>query len=100
MVTFGKRLMGVLVLALVAAVPLGCGSSNERPREERSEGGVRVGGDYGVVVDHGVSVGGEHGVVVDHGVSVGGDKGVVVDHGVTVGGDHGVVVDHPREGDR
>jgi len=82
MVTIGKRVLGFLLLVLVAALPLGCGNSNERPRE----GGVRVGGDYGVVVDHGVSVGGE--------------KGVVVDHGVKVGGDHGLVVGHPRDEDR
>ena len=86
MVTLCKRMMGFLLLVLVAAMPLGCGGSNERPREERSDSGVRVGGDYGVVVDHGVSIGG--------------DDGVVVDHGVSVGGDHGFVVGHPRDENR
>jgi hypothetical protein len=86
MVTLNNKLLGLLLFVLAAAVPLGCGSSNERPREERSDRGVRVGGDYGVVVDHGVSVGGH--------------DGVVVDHGVRVGGDHGIVVEHPRDGDR
>ena len=90
MVTIGKRLLGCLLLVLVAAMPLGCGSSNEK-------GGVRVGGDYGVVVDHGVRVGGDKGVVVDHGVSVVGDKGVVIDHGVSVGGEHGVNIGHDRD---
>jgi hypothetical protein len=56
MVTIGKRLLGCLLLVLVAAVPLGCGSSSGR--------GVTVGGEHGVVVDHGVSVGGEHGIGV------------------------------------
>lgn len=82
MVTIRKTLLGCLLLVLAAALPLACGSSNDRPRDERSDRGVRVGGDNGVVVDHGVSVGGEHGVVVDHGVSIGGE------HGVNVGHDH------------
>jgi hypothetical protein len=71
MFILSKRLAGFLLLVLAAAMPLGCGSSHEGPREERSTRDVTVGGDYGVVVersDYGteVRVGGEHGIVVDH----------------------------------
>ena len=71
MVTIGKRLLGCLLLVLVAAMPLGCGRPHEGPREERSERDVRVGGERGVVVEHSdsrteVRVGGDHGVVVEH----------------------------------
>jgi hypothetical protein len=67
----GKRLLGFLLLVLVAAMPLGCASTNEGPREERSARGVTVGGENGVVVEHSdsgtqVKVGGDHGVVVGH----------------------------------
>lgn len=68
MFTLGKRLLGVLLLVVAAAMPLGCGGSNESSREDRN---VAVGGDKGVVVkssDSGTEV------------KVGGDKGVVVDH--------------------
>ena len=71
MFTIGKRLLGFLLLVLVAAAPLGCSSADEGSREERSGKDVKVGGDNGVVVEHS-----------DSGtkVKVGGDKGVVVDH--------------------
>jgi hypothetical protein len=77
MVTNGKRFVGLLLLVLAVTMPLGCGGND---RDDQSRGGTRIGGDYGVVVDHGVSVGGEHGVVVDHGVTVGGEHGVSVGH--------------------
>jgi hypothetical protein len=71
MLTIGTKLLGFLLLVLVAAMPLGCGSTDEGPRDERSEKDVKVGGDKGVVVEHSktgttVKVGGDHGVVVDH----------------------------------
>ena len=69
--TIGNRLLGFLLLVLVAAMPLGCGRSHEDLREERLERDVRVGGERGVVVEHSdsrteVRVGGDHGVVVEH----------------------------------
>jgi hypothetical protein len=71
MVAMGKRLLGFLLLVLVAAMPLGCASTKEGPREERSARGVTVGGESGVVVERSdsgthVKVGGEHGIVVNH----------------------------------
>ena len=71
MFTIGKRLLGLLLLVLVVAAPLGCVRTNEGPREERSTRDVNVGGNYGVDVkrsDSGteVKVGGDHGVVVEH----------------------------------
>jgi hypothetical protein len=66
-----KKLLGLLVLVLVAAAPLGCGGSDREPREERT-----------------TTVGGEHGVVVNRS-----DSGT----NVNVGGEHGIVVRHPRD---
>ena len=71
MVTIGKRLLGLLLLVLVAAMPLGCASTNGGPREERTARDVKVGGDKGVVVERSdsgteVRIGGDHGVVVGH----------------------------------
>jgi hypothetical protein len=71
MVTIGKRLLGLLLWVLVAAIPLACGNANEGLREERSTTTVDVGGNKGVVVDRS-NYGTE--------VKVGGDKGVVVEH--------------------
>lgn len=68
MFMLGRKLPGLLLLVLVAAMPLGCGESHERSRD--------------------VTVGGEHGVVVERS-----DSGTEV----RVGGEHGVVVDHPRD---
>jgi hypothetical protein len=66
MFTIGKKVLRFLLLVSVAAMPLGCAST-----DGGSERDVKVGGDYGVVVDHSnsgttVKVGGDHGVVVDH----------------------------------
>jgi len=66
MFMLGKKLSGLL-LVLAAAMPLGCGSSHEGPRDRE----VKVGGDYGVVVERSdsgteVKIGGDHGIVVDH----------------------------------
>jgi hypothetical protein len=69
-----KRLLGLLLGVLAAALPLGCGGTHEGPREERSGRDVRVGGDHGVVVERS-------------------DSGTEV----RVGGDRGIVVDHPRD---
>ena len=63
-----KSLLVLLLLALAAAMPSGCGESHERSRD--------------------VTVGGEHGVVVERS-----EYGTEV----RVGGDHGIVVDHPRD---
>lgn len=68
MVKVGKRLLGLLLVVLAAAMPLGCAGSNDGPREKRD---VSVGGKYGVNVDRSdsgtdVKVGGDHGVVVEH----------------------------------
>lgn len=71
MFAIAKKLLGLLVLILVAATPLGCGGSDRGPGEERT-----------------TSVGGEHGVVVNRS-----DSGT----DVTVGGEHGIVVQHPRD---
>lgn len=65
-----KRVLGLLLWVLAAAMPLGCGGANEGPRDRE----VKVGGDYGVVVERS-------------------DSGTEV----RVGGDHGIVVDHPRD---
>jgi len=90
MVTIGKGLLGLLLLALVAAMSSGCGDGSRREGPERD---VKVGGDYGVVVERSNS-GTE--------VKIGGDRGVVVEHPnsgteVKIGGDRGVVVEHPRD---
>jgi predicted small secreted protein len=66
MFTIGRILMGFLLLVSVAAMPLGCASTNEGSGRD-----VKVGGDNGVVVERSdsgttVKVGGDHGVVVDH----------------------------------
>jgi hypothetical protein len=71
MSAIGKRLLGFLLLVLVAAMPLGCGSTHEGRRGDRSTRAVTVGGESGVVVDRSdsgtqVKVGGDHGVVVGH----------------------------------
>jgi hypothetical protein len=68
MIAIGKKILGLLLLILVAATPLGCGSSGRGPGEERT---TTVGGDYGVVVNRSdsgteVKVGGDHGIVVEH----------------------------------
>ena len=68
MIAIGKRFLGFLLLVLVAAMPLACGSSDRAPGEERT---TSVGGDYGVVVNRSdsgtaVKVGGDHGLVVEH----------------------------------
>ena len=68
MIAIVKKVLGWLLLVLVAAAPLGCGSSSRGPGEERT---TSVGGQYGVVVDRSdagteVKVGGDHGVVVEH----------------------------------
>jgi hypothetical protein len=91
MFTIGKGLLGLLLLALVTAMSLGCGDGSRRERPERDV--TTVGGDYGVVVERSNS-GTE--------VKVGGDRGVVVEHPnsgteVKIGGDRGVVVEHPRD---
>lgn len=70
MSTIGKRLLGLLLILMVA-IPLGCVNINDGPREHRSERHTEVGGRHGVVVDRSdsgtdVKVGGDHGVVVDH----------------------------------
>ena len=67
MFTIGKRLLGLLLLVLAAAMPVGCAGSNEGPHEDRTS----VGGQYGVNVDRSSS---------GTGVKVGGDRGVVVEH--------------------
>ena len=71
MIAISRRLLGLLLLVLVAAMPLGCVSANGGPREERTARGVMVGGDKGVVVERSdsgteVKIGGDHGVVVGH----------------------------------
>jgi len=71
MLMIGRQLLALLLMVLAVAMPSGCGSSNEGPREERSGRDVTVGGDYGVVVERSgtgtkVKVGGDRGVVVDH----------------------------------
>lgn len=63
--------MGLVLLILAVAMPLGCASSNEGPREDRTSRDVSVGGKYGVNVDRSpsgteVKVGGDRGVVVEH----------------------------------
>jgi hypothetical protein len=70
MVAIGKRLLGPLLLVLVAAMPLGCASTQQGPRQEKPASGVTVGGENGVVVEHSdsgthVTVGGDHGIVVN-----------------------------------
>jgi len=70
MLTIGRTLLGVVLLALLAT-PFGCISNNngsdEKPRTE-----TKVGGDKGVVVEHGGGQGAA--------VHIGGDKGVNVEH--------------------
>ena len=71
MYVVARRLLGLVALALVAAMPLGCLNINRSPPEAGPEKEVTVGGDKGVVVDHSpsgttVKVGGDRGVVVDH----------------------------------
>ncbi|MDD4890233.1 MAG: hypothetical protein PHU85_09920 [Phycisphaerae bacterium] len=71
MFTVGNRLLGLLLLILVAAMPAACvnvdrDSSRATPRRD-----VSVGGEYGVNVDRSgsgtdVKIGGDHGVVVEH----------------------------------
>jgi hypothetical protein len=70
MIAIAKRLLGLVLLALVAA-PLACESKTEPPREVPKTKNVTVGGDKGVVVERSnsgttVKVGGDRGVVVDH----------------------------------
>jgi hypothetical protein len=67
MLAIGKRVLGLLLLVLAAATPLGC-ASDRAPGEERT---TTVGGGYGVVVNRSdsgteVKVGGDHGLVVGH----------------------------------
>ena len=71
MVPIRNSLLGLLLLALAAAMPAGCGETRENSRD------VKVGGDYGVVVERS-----------DYGTEV------------KVGGDHGIVVNHPRDDER
>jgi hypothetical protein len=71
MIAISRRLLGLVLLLLAAALPLGCARSDDGPRDRRD-----------------VTVGGEHGVVVEHGYS---------GTAVKVGGDHGVVVGSPRD---
>jgi len=68
MVTHGKRVLGLL-LTLAAGMSSGCGSSNESPREESAQGGVRVGDDYFANMELSnsgrvVEVGGDYGLVL------------------------------------
>ena len=74
MIAVTKRLLGLLILVLVAAMPLGCVNINQGPRESGPDKNVSVGGEYGVNVDRS-------------------DSGTTV----KVGGDRGVVVEHPRD---
>jgi hypothetical protein len=71
MIAIRTGLLGVVLLALVAALPSGCSSTAQAPPKERTAKDVKVGGDKGVVVERSSS-GTE--------VKVGGDKGVVVKH--------------------
>ena len=51
MVALGKKVLGLLLLALLAAAPVACVSINAPPENQhRTE--VKVGGDRGVVVEH------------------------------------------------
>jgi hypothetical protein len=68
MIAISKQVLGLLVLVLLAALPLGCGGSDRGPGEERT---TSVGGGHGVVVNRSdsgteVKVGGDHGIVVEH----------------------------------
>jgi hypothetical protein len=71
MIAISRRLLGLVLLAVMAAVPSGCESTGERPPEERKTKDVKVGGDKGVVVERSSS---------ETEVKVGGDRGVVVKH--------------------
>ena len=69
MKTIGRILTGLLFLVLLAAVPTGCGGTDQSQRDERSNRDVTIGGRHGVVVEKSggstaVDIGGPHGVVV------------------------------------
>jgi hypothetical protein len=49
MITIGKKVLSLVLLALIAAVPLACGHRDRQP-DNRTE--VNVGGDRGVTVEH------------------------------------------------
>jgi hypothetical protein len=71
MIVIGKRFLCLVLLALAAAMPSGCESTPQGPREEQKTKDVKVGGDKGVVVERSsakttVKVGGDRGVVVEH----------------------------------
>jgi len=71
MFAIGKTVLVVALCALLLAAPVACVNVNRGPDDSpRKE--TKVGGDYGVVVNHGGGEGTD--------VRVGGDKGVVVEH--------------------
>jgi hypothetical protein len=51
MFAMGKKVLGLLLLALMAAAPSACVSINEPP-ENKHRTEVQIGGDKGVVVEH------------------------------------------------
>ena len=67
MITIGMKMLGVLLLVLFAASPLGCGGHEDN----RPNSGVTIGGHNGVVAGRsesgsGVKIGGDHGLVIGH----------------------------------
>ena len=51
MVTIGKKILSLLLLACIAAAPLGCLTIN-KPPDNQPKTEVNVGGDRGVTVEH------------------------------------------------
>ena len=51
MFTIGGKVLSCLLLALMAAVPLGCLTIN-KPPDDKPKTEVNVGGEHGVTVDH------------------------------------------------
>lgn len=51
MITIGKKVLGLLLLVLIAVAPLGCLSIN-KPADNQPKTEVNVGGQHGVTVEH------------------------------------------------
>ena len=51
MFTIGKKVLSILLLVCIVAVPIGCLSIN-KPPDSQPKTEVNVGGEHGVSVDH------------------------------------------------